>query len=153
MRTKLEKLVKVCELAEARVKRKLLIARIYEAECRHAAAHADKTLKSKQLELQAINRRIVDSNKMTIHNLQSVQRYLDGVREGLEQLRGKVRKAHAALAEAEYERSQLSTRVLAASVKLENARLREARWCCQRDAINASQQEEYAIESWVLRLR
>jgi multidrug resistance efflux pump len=106
-----------------------------------------------QHELHLANLKIVESDRFTIHRLQAIENYLDGLREDLERARGDARKAHAALAVAEHERSQLSVRLLSASVKLENARLREAQWICHRDAISVSQQEEFAIESWFLRLR
>lgn len=153
MDTKLEKLVKVCERAEARVRRKLLVARTVETECRRNAASADARLGELQHELHLANLKIVESDRFTIHRLQAIENYLDGLREDLERARGDARKAHAALAVAEHERSQLSVRLLSASVKLENARLREAQWICHRDAISVSQQEEFAIESWFLRLR
>jgi len=153
MHTQLEKLVKVCERSEARIRRQLLAARAHESQCRQNAARADARLEQMQQELLLVNRQIVESDGLSIHRLQSTERYLDGLREDLERLRGDARKAHYALAIAEHERSQLSARMLAASVKLENARLREAQWCCQRDAISASQQEEYSMESWLLRLR
>ena len=153
MHTQLEKLVKICERSEARIKRQLLAARGYESQCRQDAVLANAHLDQRQQELLLVNKQIVESDGLPIHRLQSTARYLDGLREDLERLRGDARKAHYALAIAEHERSELSTRMLAASVKLENARLREAQWCCQRDAISASQQEEYNMESWVLRLR
>lgn len=153
MDTQLEKLVKVCERAEARVRRKLLAARARETDCRRIAACADAHLDELHHELHIVNLKIVQSVGVTIHNVQTTEAYLDGLRDDLERVRGDARKAQAALAIAEQERSQLSVRLLSASVKLENARLREAQWFCHRDAISASQQEEFAIESWFLRLR
>lgn len=153
MRTQLEKLVRICERSEARIKRQLLAARAHESQCRQNAVRANACLDEVQHELRLVNRQVVDFDGLYIHRLQSTERYLDGLREDLERLRGDARRAHYELAIAEHERSELSARMLAASIKLENARLREAKWCCLRDTISASQQEEYSTEAWVLRLR
>lgn len=151
MHTQLEQLVKICERAEARIKRKLLAARAYESECRRSADAADTRLAALRRDLHRVNRQVVAAVGLALHRFQATQQYLSGLQENLEIVRGDVRRTHDALAIAEYERSQLPPRLLAASVKLENARLREVQWCCQRDAINAAQQEEYSIESWFLR--
>ena len=153
MHTQLEKLVGICERAEARVRRKLIAARAYEAECRQRAARANACLDHMQHELQMVNREIVASDGLALHRFQSIQAYLDEVQDQLDRLRGNARKSHDALAVAEHERSVCAQRLLTTSVKLENARLRELQWCCQRSAISASQQEEYSIESWFQRQR
>lgn len=153
MHTQLGKLVTVCERAEARAQRKLAAAHSRESACRQDVARAELKLERTQQELLNVDRAVAASEALSLHHLQSAERYRDGLREAQDRLRDVAANTRRVLAIAVRERSELSKQTLSASAKLDIAQRRVAQWRRGRDAIRLSQQEELAVEAWHLRLR
>lgn len=153
MHTRVAKLVRVCERAEAKAQRKLLAARSRESKCRQRVANIEKNLENTLHKFLMTDSLATDANHLPLQRALLAEGYRDALREEICRLRGAVADTNKELGNVVRVRKELSARTLSASAKLSSARQRERQWCGRRDAIRTSQQEEFAIEAWLLRNR